>query len=155
MSLSKSSHASSSEQDEDDEADDEDENLDSGPGCRQSVMELDSEESEHNEAFFRQRRVPKRQREATPSSPFSSNSDDEQFYCRVQAQFESRRRQRREMESPIRNQNLEPRSATIQYLEHQGQTRVDSGTTQFVCLQACQGVVHKMREITIFACDVS
>jgi hypothetical protein len=48
-----------SEQDEDDEADDEDENLDSG--CRQSVMELDSEESEHNEAFFRQRRVPKRQ----------------------------------------------------------------------------------------------
>ena len=111
MSSSKSSHASSSEQDEDDEADDKDENLDSGPGCRQSIMELDSEESEHNEAFFRQRRV---------SSPFSSNSDDEQFYCRVQAQFESRRRQRREMESPIRNQNLEPRSATIQYLEHQG-----------------------------------
>lgn len=152
MSSSKSSHASSSEHDFETDID-EDESPDPGSTRRQqSTMELDSdEESEvHDEfeAFFRQRRVPKRQREATPSSPSCSDSDDEQFYCRVQAQSAARRRQRREMESPIRNQNYQPldleqpTSPTTQNLEHQA--RVDphytsdnvsvSGTVQFVYL---------------------
>ena len=105
MSSSTSSPTSSTEYNFENSETDVDDNLDPGPSCRHNIVEPESDEE--NEQFFRQRRVPKRQRQRTPSPSCLSDSDDEQLCNRVEAQSTARERRRHEMESPPPGQNYQ------------------------------------------------